>query len=207
MSEKEAPEQKILLATIECINEDGMQGVTVRRIAERAGVNVAAINYYFRSKNRLVDAALEQTMHNAFDEWIDIVQDRSRSIRLRLLDILQEMVWGVDAHPGLTRAHLHGPFVEGQQETLATNWLKDFIKLLATETAVALPRVAQEVIQTASVELIAAAMFVPMVPGMFASNLPYDLSDEHERYAFVTHLLDTFFRTLGDKHEVEIEHV
>lgn len=46
----EPVEIKIIEAAIECIEQFGLKGATNRRIAEKAGVNLAAINYYFRSK-------------------------------------------------------------------------------------------------------------------------------------------------------------
>ena len=42
-------EEKIILATIECLEKYGFQGTTIRKIAEAAGSNSAAVNYYFRS--------------------------------------------------------------------------------------------------------------------------------------------------------------
>ncbi len=203
MSDKERPEAKILEAAIDCINDDGVQGVTVRRIAERAGVNVAAINYYYRSKDRLVDAAMEQTMHNAFDDWMEIIRDRKRPIRTRYRDILYEMVWGIASYPGITRAHLYGPIVEGAADTLATGWFSRFFELVSEETTASLPRVEPRVIQAALMELFATALLVPLVRPMFGKVQPFDFTDEQGRGMFVEHLLDTFFRTLGDKHAAE----
>ena len=38
-------EIKIIEAAIDCIEQFGLKGATNRRIAEKAGVNLAAINY------------------------------------------------------------------------------------------------------------------------------------------------------------------
>ena len=199
MNNNESAEQRILSATIECINVDGINGVTVRRIAERADVNVAAINYYFRSKDRLIEAAMEQAAHIAFDEGMEVIRDRNRSIRARFRDVLREMVLSVSRNPGVTRAHLYGPLVEGQQETQATSRIGSFIELMSAETVVALPSVSSVVVRAALVEMYATATFVPLATGMFSTILPFDLQDETGRNAFVDHLLGTFFRTLGDK--------
>ena len=59
------PQARIILATIECLERFGVTGTTVRRITEAAGVNVAAINYYFGDKEALLEAALAQSLDQA----------------------------------------------------------------------------------------------------------------------------------------------
>jgi TetR/AcrR family transcriptional regulator len=49
----------LLAAADECIADEKTSSVSVRRIAEKAGVNPAMINYYFNSKNGLLLALFE----------------------------------------------------------------------------------------------------------------------------------------------------
>jgi len=49
---------KILSAAGEVFAEQGFEGATIRAITERAGVNVAAVNYYFRDKAELYTQVL-----------------------------------------------------------------------------------------------------------------------------------------------------
>jgi AcrR family transcriptional regulator len=63
-----SPEQRIVYATLKCIEEHGLAGTTVREIAAKAGQNPAAVNYYYRSKDRLIEIALRQA-------WIDTEKD------------------------------------------------------------------------------------------------------------------------------------
>jgi len=51
-------QRQILDAARACIAEQGIEKVTMRRVAERAGVCHGTITYYFKSKKRLTDAAL-----------------------------------------------------------------------------------------------------------------------------------------------------
>lgn len=66
-----SPEQRLLGSTLDCISESGLEGATVRAIAAKAGLNPGSINYYFRSKERLVEAAL----HGA---WLHVSSDIDR---------------------------------------------------------------------------------------------------------------------------------
>jgi AcrR family transcriptional regulator len=52
----------------------GFEGATVREICQQAGVNIAAVNYYFRDKERLYAEAVKfacqcQARENPFPDW------------------------------------------------------------------------------------------------------------------------------------------
>ncbi|MDD4599882.1 HTH-type transcriptional regulator BetI [bioreactor metagenome] len=55
---KQTPKRKILDATLRIIGTEGVHHVTSRKVASLANVNVAAINYYFGSKDNAVNEAL-----------------------------------------------------------------------------------------------------------------------------------------------------
>ena len=55
----ENPRERLLEAAGEIFAEKGFKGATVREIIDRAGVNIAAVNYYFRDKERLYIEAVK----------------------------------------------------------------------------------------------------------------------------------------------------
>src|SRR5574341_1009582 len=57
MADKEplSPRDQILGAVLTAIEKHGIDSLTTRKIAEEAGTNIASINYYFRSKDLLVE--------------------------------------------------------------------------------------------------------------------------------------------------------
>ncbi|HTU21127.1 MAG TPA: CerR family C-terminal domain-containing protein [Gemmataceae bacterium] len=62
MTSTDNPRERLLEAAGEIFAEKGFKGATVREIIDRAGVNIAAVNYYFRDKERLY---IEAVKHGA----------------------------------------------------------------------------------------------------------------------------------------------
>ena len=55
-------EAKIKKAAIELFEKFGSKGTTVRKVAEKAGVNLALMNYYFRSKEKLFASVFQEML-------------------------------------------------------------------------------------------------------------------------------------------------
>lgn len=51
--------EKIVRVAMDIIAEEGFHNITIRKIAARAGVNVAAVNYHFGSKDTVINEALK----------------------------------------------------------------------------------------------------------------------------------------------------
>jgi TetR/AcrR family transcriptional regulator, regulator of cefoperazone and chloramphenicol sensitivity len=62
------PRQKILLTALELFATQGFERTTVRQIAKNAGVNIAAISYYFGDKAGLYKAAYLEPMGSPKDD-------------------------------------------------------------------------------------------------------------------------------------------
>ncbi|MCF7222379.1 TetR/AcrR family transcriptional regulator [Marilutibacter chinensis] len=64
----DAPDQRerVLDAAIACYVEQGIAGTTLKRIADRAGVNPALLHYYFGDKGQLREAVVEERILPAF---------------------------------------------------------------------------------------------------------------------------------------------
>ncbi len=63
-SSTEATFDKLLQVAVEAFAEHGFRNTTIREICARANVNIASVNYYFRSK----EALYSQALHFAFQE-------------------------------------------------------------------------------------------------------------------------------------------
>lgn len=60
-------EEKLIAATAQLLGEIGPRALSVRAIAERAGVNHGLVHHYFGGKDALLQVAMERLVHEHFD--------------------------------------------------------------------------------------------------------------------------------------------
>ena len=74
---KDIPNTKdrILNSTLYIIGKEGFQNVTIRKIAAAADVNIASINYYFGSKEGVINEALK-CLTSKFMSSFEILQNK-----------------------------------------------------------------------------------------------------------------------------------
>ncbi len=104
--------KRLLDAAEHLFARQGIRGTSLREITEQAGGNIAAVNYYFRSKEALVQAVYERSFRPLNEE------------RLRLLDLAESEAGG---NPLQLESILHAFF-----EPMVRAWRenKNFILLL-----------------------------------------------------------------------------
>jgi AcrR family transcriptional regulator len=91
-SEDEAePRGRILAAAEQVFAEHGFDAATLRQITEVAGVNIAAVNYYFDSKEALVQQVLDRRMGPYLTARLTALETREAAAGRRPLD-LEEIV-------------------------------------------------------------------------------------------------------------------
>lgn len=84
-SEKISAEKRILHAAREEFINTGLQGARMQRIADKAGVNKALLHYYFRSKDKLYEAALTEILSDILSSLDEQIKKAGDSTDLRSL--------------------------------------------------------------------------------------------------------------------------
>lgn len=103
--------EALLKAAIKAFSEAGMRGATTRRIAQEAGVNEVTLYRHFRSKDDLIDAALQHFARQAqlralpadpidpVAELIDWCRAHHRDL-YRVRALIRKTMGEYEEHPG-----------------------------------------------------------------------------------------------------------
>lgn len=85
MTEQElTTEEKILEAASKIFTEKGFSGTRTRDIAEEAGINLALLNYYFRSKEKLFEQVMKVKVLLLFGKILPIISDENTSLEEKI---------------------------------------------------------------------------------------------------------------------------
>jgi len=185
--EAQNTEQKILATAIDCINEEGINKVTVRMIAERAGVNVAAVNYYFRSKDRMMQEAMELAMKNMFedvDEMLATVKDG----RILMMKLLGFLLWGIEKYPGITRSFLYAPAAGEEDKGPMLPAMQSLITRLRDRLTELCPNRRPEDLEAGIMATFSTMLIGSVVPELFASFTAAGFGEENARERLVAEL-------------------
>lgn len=77
-------EDKIKEAARVLFQEKGFSATKTRDIAEAAGINLALLNYYFRSKQKLYNIIMEEAIQKVMPPLVVILNDKETSIEEKL---------------------------------------------------------------------------------------------------------------------------
>lgn len=186
-------EEKIITATVECIEKYGIKGTTIRQIAETAGVNIAAINYYFRSKDVLINRCMQQTLHNAFD-WEDVQKLPGSTANERCKAIFMDILEGGLNYPGITRAHFYDLLVDGDYLSPFTQAINEFTGHLVVDLKSRGATLPDDELYMACIQIMDAVMMLVLTPKLFEEKYGMSLDDPERQKQFVYRLVD---RLLG----------
>jgi AcrR family transcriptional regulator len=73
-------EEKIKKAALKLFTKKGFNATRTRDISEEAGINLALLNYYYRSKEKLFELVMTEVLQNFFKGITQIFNDEKTSV-------------------------------------------------------------------------------------------------------------------------------
>jgi AcrR family transcriptional regulator len=94
-------EEKIKEAARKVFTEKGYAATRTRDIAQEAGLNIALLNYYFRSKEKLYNIIMQETMASFFGGVKHIINNPDTDLLQKLDELVVHYINILQANPGL----------------------------------------------------------------------------------------------------------
>ncbi|MDR2948939.1 MAG: TetR/AcrR family transcriptional regulator [Dysgonomonas sp.] len=94
-------EEKIKEAARKVFQEKGYGQARTRDIADAAGINLALLNYYFRSKEKLFDIIMEESLTEIFFVITSVVNDEETSLSEKIEAIVSRYTDSLLPNPNL----------------------------------------------------------------------------------------------------------
>ena len=178
--EKTPPRQLIIEAVITCIEKYGVDKITTRKIAEEAGTNIASINYYFRTKDALVNEALSMTINHMLEDVRLSIGNKEQNFLAVFEDVLFYLIDGNLRFPGITAAHLYDAVFEKKKDTLGLKIMNQLFEEVAQRAVQEYVHKDPQTVRFVLSQVFAATMFLMLSPNFFQSvdSLQVTNSDE-----------------------------
>ncbi|NLV15597.1 MAG: TetR family transcriptional regulator [Syntrophomonadaceae bacterium] len=174
---------KIIDATLDIIASEGVQNVTIRKIAAIAAVNVAAVNYHFGSKDVVITDALKTITSRLMEAFACLKnQDMDPVSRIRLF--INQYSRVVSEYPDIinyfiTRSFNHEIIPGGYQDYLKEEGIE-----LIRRTLLEIKPDEEAVLSMRAVQILSALSFPIMLGNHIKEAIGLDLLDPEVRQSY-----------------------
>lgn len=186
--------QKIVLATIECIEKEGIRAVTIRSIGKEAGVNSAAINYYFGSKEKLVEEAFNHIQQDFMMDYTQII-NKDKDLKTVIEELLLYMLQGMVRYPNIAKAILYDPFVNNKYDSIFISKINALCQELNNRINKGSSKTDESKI--AVNQFIASTLYMGILSNTFKSFMAIDLSNEDVLKDYVRKVAEVFIKAIS----------
>ena len=191
--------EKILSATIELY---GIKGdITVREICEKAGVNVASVNYHFGSKDNLLKEVEKHYSRLLFNIQNKIIMDRKKEPREKLIDWADALMKFVLDYPALIMLVTN---LVLQDKSYNPEIIDKFLGSIESKKNIqniiySLTNIDdKEILNFKYIQLFSGVIgpiVFQMIPNIKDTNKVFmDLNNEEERKRYIENLVDTIVK-------------
>jgi AcrR family transcriptional regulator len=183
----DTPQTIIVRAALECLEQYGMEGLTVRKIAAHAKVNIAAINYHFGSKEKLLEQVFDLSSQQAFQDIDERIQARSgKALEQQLEEFLVHFLNGTVEYPNLSKVMLHQLINPNPASVHLTERLEVFLQALTERFAKLHGLDPNDLGARLKVtEFISLQIALSLMPDLFRKALGIDLQDPQLRIRLI----------------------
>ena len=101
ITEHPSTEEKIIVAARKLFTQNGFSGTRTRDIASESGINLALLNYYFRSKEKLFEKIMAEKLQELFGAIIPILNDPETTLEKKIELFVETYIDTISKNPDI----------------------------------------------------------------------------------------------------------
>jgi TetR/AcrR family transcriptional regulator, regulator of cefoperazone and chloramphenicol sensitivity len=192
LEDKADARSRIIEAAAEIIGREKNLNLTIRDIAARAGVNIASINYYFRSKENLLEE-VERVLLEKVKSIYTGLFDQSIAARERLINWADKLSSYLIDYPGLV--YMIGTRILEREST----GLNEYLKLMETGLTPVVGELTgikdSRALSFKVVHLISGVVYPILIHSSREKTAGIDIDDTFTRQKYLSSLVSMIERT------------
>lgn len=186
--EDKSVREKIMLATLNCIEQLGIHAVTIRNIAKEANVNIAAINYYFRTKDNLFEETLNYAINNALGDSMEIMAHNDQDPYFTMYSMVSFFFRGMLKYPRLMKAFFYNSFIGEDYSGLFIQQIGVLINKLSERLEPSIDEANRAQLKLSIAQAFSIIFFMGIFPQVFQGFLGFDLSEPEKQQEYIDHI-------------------
>jgi len=120
-------EEKIKAAAKNLFTLKGFDAVKTRDIAELAGINLALVNYYFRSKEKLFELIMKENFEHFAEGIFDVIDDPSTSLFQKIENLVNTYIDMLVINPDMPLFVLNHAKLDSNKNMLKERFHQSFM--------------------------------------------------------------------------------
>ena len=181
INDQEARE-RIILVVKEMMKEDlDLDRLTVRQIAERAEVGIGLINYYFKSKDKLISLVVGEVMANLVSDYLSQESDGDLDPANRLKEMLKALYGFGEKHNKYVHYLIAHTLLEGDLGAAM---------MLIPRLKEVFPDKDEFEVRIIALQILLPIQITSLNPGAFHLYSGIDLGDAGQRNNYIDKLID-----------------
>lgn len=194
---------RIIKATLDIIGSEGFQNVTVRKIATRAEVNIAAVNYHFGSKDVVIDKALKYVTSRIISVF-SILENAVLSPEIRLCSFIKAYADTVYEYPDIIKYMINQKIHNADGRVEFSQYLENQGIGLVSQTLSELkPHTDSRMLVMKTLQILSCISFPILMGGQIREIAGLDLFNPETRTPFINLLIDSILDLPSPGRKVE----
>ena len=177
--------EKIFNTTLKIISSEGIEGITIRKIAKISGVNIALINYHYKSKENLINESLKlfgKKMETIFIELDRLLLPPKEKLKHFLLSFSDLQI----EYPGFMQGQIERIFHGKNMNPKAVKNMKSGKIILLKILKAITKQESEEKLSMTLFQLMSGIIF-PILYGRYVEKIyEFDFKDHKTRERFIT---------------------